>query len=239
MIPLRDNIPRVHTPVAVWCILVANVLAFLYESGLDPAGLFEFTHLYGVVPARFFHPDWALSMGFPPGGYSSLVTHMFLHGGWMHLIMNMWTMWVFADNIEDVMGPARFVAFYLVCGFAALGLHMVFNADSTMPVIGASGAIAGVMGAYFLLYPHAKVLTLIPIIIIPYFIELPAVLFLGIWFLIQVWSGMTTLGDSQGGGVAWWAHIGGFAAGMLLLPLFRRNERCHYCHGRRSEDWPG
>jgi membrane associated rhomboid family serine protease len=184
-----------------------------------------------VVPARFTSPEWALFAGYPRGGYIAFLTHMFIHGGWLHIIANMWTLWIFADNIEDVMGPVRFVLFYLACGLSATVVHILFNADSTIPVVGASGAIAGVMGAYLLLYPHAKVFTLIPVLFFPLFFELPAAIYLGIWFLTQFFSGVTSIvAPQQGGGIAWWAHLGGFAAGIVLLPYFRRNDRCYFCY---------
>ena len=147
---------------------------------------------------------------------------MFLHGGWMHLVANMWTLWIFGDNVEDVMGPLRFLLFYVLCGLCALLMHVATNPESTVPVVGASGAIAGVMGAYFFLYPHARVLILVPLFIISFFFEIPAVFYLLLWFVTQVFSG---LADGGGAGVAWWAHIGGFVAGMLLLRFFRDEPR--------------
>jgi membrane associated rhomboid family serine protease len=233
MIPLRDNIPSRHKPYAMWCLLAVNVLVFLFFLGLSPTQEFTLFHLYGVVPARYFNPEWAMWRGYPDGLLLPFFSHMFLHSGWLHLIFNMWTLWIFGDNVEDVMGPVRFLIFYLLCGLGALGMHMVISPDSMVPVVGASGAIAGVMGAYFFLYPHAKVVTFLPILIIPFVFELPAVFYLGAWFLTQVFSGM--LSPSGGGGVAWWAHIGGFVAGMLLLRFFRDDSRCYYCY--RSESW--
>ena len=228
MLPLRDSIPRVHTPLATYAIIVANALIFLVTISMPRAEMQVFFQLFGVVPARFSDPAWAAAVGYPAGGAWSFVTYMFLHGGWLHVLANMWTMWIFADNIEDVMGPVRFLVFYLVCGLVALGVHYVSDMSGTMPVVGASGAIAGVMGAYFLLYPHAKVLTLVPIFIFPLIFELPAVLFLGIWFLSQFVSGVSDMGAASG--IAWWAHIGGFLAGMLLLPVFRNPRRCYHCY---------
>ncbi len=213
----------------VYAIIGLNSLVFLFELGMSRDELFTLFHLYGVVPARFSDPQWAEWVGFPGGGLLSLFTHMFLHSGWMHFLGNMWVLWIFADNVEDVMGPFRFLFFYFLSGFAALGAHFFTNMGSTMPVVGASGAIAGVMGAYLLLYPHAKVVTFIPIFFIPYFIELPAVIFLGIWFFSQVSSGLFVQAGGQGAGVAWWAHAGGFIAGMIMLPVFRNKERCHRC----------
>jgi membrane associated rhomboid family serine protease len=237
VIPLRDNIPSVRRPWAVYAIIALNLGAFLYTLGLDPRQIEILFHVLGVVPARYSDPAWAASVGYPDWGALSFATYMFLHGGWLHLGFNMWSLWIFADNVEDVMGPARFVLFYFCCGLAALTAHYVFNLHAVQPVVGASGAIAGVMGAYFLLFPHAKVVTLIPILIIPYIVELPAVLFLGLWFGVQVLSGLwESVGSGQGSPIAWWAHAGGFVAGMLFMPLFRRRDRCDFCW-RGERDW--
>lgn len=230
MFPIRDSIPRVHTPYAVYTIIALNVLVFLYQQSLSGGELFTMLHTYGVVPARYAFPDWATQVGYPAYGQFALISHQFMHGGWMHLLLNMWTLWIFGDNIEDVMGPVRFMLFYLCCGLAAVLTHMLSDTAATMPIVGASGAIAGVMGAYFLLYPHAKVVTLIPIIIIPLFFDLPAVVYLGIWFAMQVLSGLGSMVQpGSGASIAWWAHAGGFMAGILLLPLFRQKGRCYYC----------
>ncbi|NCD24878.1 MAG: rhomboid family intramembrane serine protease [Deltaproteobacteria bacterium] len=235
MFPLRDNIPSRHRPYMVWAILAVNILVFVLMLPLGPGQENGVFHLFGVVPARFFHPDWAVWRGYPEGGSIAFLAHMFLHSGWLHIIANMWSLWIFGDNVEDVMGPVRFLIFYVLCGLAALGVHMVTASDSTVPVVGASGAIGGVMGAYFFLYPHARVVTVVPILIFPLIFEIPALFFLGAWFMSQVFSGLLT--SSAGGGVAWWAHIGGFVAGMLLLRFFRDDARCHYCY--RSETWKG
>ena len=236
MFPLRDSIPRVHTPWAVYAVILVNTMVFLWLLTLGPRGTEAAFHLLGVVPARFTHPELALRAGYPEFGLYTFVTYMFLHGGWMHFIFNMWTLWIFADNIEDVMGPLRFLGFYLCSGLAALAVHYLFNMDSTAPVVGASGAIAGVMGAYFLLYPHARVVTVVPIVIIPLIFEIPAVIFLGIRFVSQFFSGVSSLaGSGGGGGIAWWAHAGGFVAGMLLLPIFRLKGRCYFC--ARPSKW--
>lgn len=229
MIPLRDDTPRVHFPLAVVLVIAANVALHLYLSGLSPWARDGLYHLLGVVPARYAFPEWASVAGFPATGVLPFVTYMFLHSGWMHLIMNMWMLWIFADNIEDVMGPGRFLAFYLLCGLFALGLHLVFNLTATVPIIGASGAVAGVMGGYVMLYPRGKVLTFIPILFIPYIVSLPAWVFLGFWFLTQVLSGLLGELAGQAQGIAWWAHVGGFVAGMVLVRVFMRPERCYHC----------
>lgn len=232
MIPLRDSVPRVHPSWAVWSLIAVNTAVFLYQTSLSPVELFSLVHLWGYVPARITDPQWAALYGYPQGGVWSLITHMFLHGGWMHLIMNMWMLWIFADNIEDIMGPWRFMAFYLLCGLAGVGLETLVDPGSTSPLIGASGAIAGVLGAYFLLYPQAKVLTLIILVVVPIFLNLPAFFYLALWFLAQILSGMSSLDQEGLRGVAWWAHAGGFVAGMGLVFVFRVKDRCYYCFNK-------
>lgn len=236
MLPLRDSIPRVHRPVMTIALMVANTVVFLYQQSLDRLQGEMFYHFWGVIPARLFHPEWT-AWQYYPESVLYVLSYMFLHAGWWHYLLNMLVLWIFSDNIEDVMGPWRFLVFYVICGVGALALHVVFFPSSTVPILGASGAIAGVMGAYFLLYPHSRILVLIPIIIIPYFVNVPALVFLGLWFLIQVISGISTLANpGEGGGIAWWAHAGGFLAGMLLLPIFRNRKRCYFCYsstGRR------
>ena len=151
---------------------------------------------------------------------------MFLHGGWLHIISNMWTLYIFGDNVEDRMGTMRYLIFYFICGLAAGLVHVFTNLNSTIPTVGASGAIAGVLGAYFLLYPNARVITLIPIFFFPLFVELPAITYLGIWILTQIFSGVLSLGLPEDvGGVAFWAHVGGFIAGVMLHWLFVKSRR--------------
>jgi membrane associated rhomboid family serine protease len=196
----------------VIAIIAANALAFLFELQLGRA-LAPFLTEFGVVPARVTAP------GEPLGGVvTPLVTAMFLHGGWLHVIGNMLFLWVFGDNVEDRLGHIGFLAFYLLTGVAANVAHVLINPASTVPTIGASGAVAGVLGAYILFFPGARVVTLVPVGFFLQVVELPAFLFLGIWFLIQFASGFFSLGTGMGrsGGVAWWAHVGGFAAGFLL-----------------------
>ena len=226
MIPLRDDIPARRLPLVTWALIAANVFIFLWQINLPENRLEDLVRLRALIPARYTHPEWAASAGFPRDGYLSFVTSMFLHGSWLHLIGNMWTLWIFGDNVEDRMGPFRFLLFYLVCGLAAGALHWATNANSMVPTVGASGAIAGVLGAYFLLFPRARVLTLVPLLFIPLLFELPAITFLLIWFGLQVfqaWAGLSAE-DGVGGGVAWWAHVGGFAAGLLLHRLFASGE---------------
>ncbi len=230
MIPIKDTIPRSTFPFATLLIIVMNFLVFAFERSLPKDELNAVIYLFGLVPARYSHPAWAKIMGFPLDSYWPFLTDLFLHGGWLHIIGNMWFLFLFGDNVEDMLGHVRFFFFYLFAGLAANLVHFFVNSDSTVPVIGASGAIAGVMGAYMRLFPRARIVTLIPVLIIPLFFQLPAVLFMGIWFMIQVFSGAISLAVTDGGGgIAWWAHIGGFAVGFLLIkPLCsRRPGLCH------------
>ena len=212
MIPLRDVIPSRTTPYITITIIVLNGLAWLFEISLPADVLPQFLQVYGMVPADFHAP--------------TLITSMFLHGGWMHVLGNMWYLWIFGDNVEDRLGHGRFIVFYLLCGvIAALG-QIAIDPGSTLPTIGASGAIAGVMGAYFVLYPRSRVLTLIPLIIFWEIIELPAIVLLGFWFVIQLFSAGTIAitASTGGGGVAFAAHVAGFVIGMIGGLLFRKRQ---------------
>ncbi|HDQ40123.1 MAG TPA: rhomboid family intramembrane serine protease [Desulfonatronum sp.] len=237
MIPLRDTIPSRTRSHGMWLIILANTLVFLFQVTLPETQYLQFTHLFGLVPARIMHPDWAQWAGYPTQWGMSLATHMFVHAGWLHFLLNMWMLWIFGDNVEDVMGPVRFILFYMLCGLGAILAHVLFNTDSTVPVVGASGAIAGIMGAYLLLYPHARVVAFVPIFFLPYFFEVPAVVFLGVWFLIQIVSGLFSLmfQSDVGGGIAWWAHIGGFVMGMVLVKVFQKRDICRHCTS--MEQW--
>lgn len=231
MFPIQDTIPSRHPPIAVWLLILANAFVFLVELAMPEPVLNEFFWLFGIVPARYTHPAWAVWFGLPTDDYWPFWTSMFLHGGWTHVLGNMWTLWIFGDNVEDRMGPVRFTLFYLLCGLAAGLVHVWLNATSTVPTVGASGAIAGVLGAYFFLFPTARVVVLVPVLFLPLFFELPAVTYLGFWALSQFFSGTLALSGPQNvGGVAWWAHVGGFVAGVLLHRFFvrprgRRHER--------------
>jgi len=213
MIPLRDSQPSYSTPVVTAGLIVANVLIFLHQVSLDDFSLNHFIRSYGVIPARFEFP--------------SLVTSMFLHGGWLHLIGNMWFLWIYGDNVEDILGRLRYLLFYLLCGVAAGLTHVLTHAGSPVPTIGASGAVAGLMGAYLVKFPHSRIVTLIPVFFLLTTVEIPAVVILAYWFLIQIVSGMASAGQmaSAQGGVAWFAHVGGFVAGMVLISLMRTRER--------------
>jgi membrane associated rhomboid family serine protease len=226
MFPIKDSIPSRSVPVATRALILINVVVFFFELGLSNESLERVAYLFGLVAARFTHPGWAESVGFPVGDYWPILTHQFLHGGWLHIFANMWTLWIFGDNVEDRMGPVRFTLFYLVCGSIAGLTQVLINPDSTLPSLGASGAIAGVLGAYFLFYPTARLIVLFPIFFLPFFFEVPAVFYLAIWFFAQLFSGTLALaGPQQVGGIAWWAHIGGFVSGMLLCWLFVRGPR--------------
>jgi membrane associated rhomboid family serine protease len=216
MIPIRDTIRAETYPIVNSLIIAVNVLFFSVELSQGQR-LNEFIYIYGLVPARYAIPQ--ISAYFTSGQQViSFLTFMFLHGGFLHLIGNMWFLYIFGDNVEDRLGHLRYLVFYLVCGLASGVSHLVINWHSKVPTIGASGAIAGVMGAYFILYPRAKVLTLVPIFFFFQFFELPAFVFLGIWFLFQFLSAAGT--SAQAGGIAWWAHIGGFVFGVIFLKLF-------------------
>jgi membrane associated rhomboid family serine protease len=215
MIPIRDTTPSRNYPVVNTVIIGLNVLFFLVQMTRG-AGLNQFIYTYGLVPARYSMPEFASYFTFPQQ-VLALFSFMFIHGGFWHLLGNMWSLYIFGDNVEDRLGPVRYLLFYLLCGWTSGLFHLFINWHSRIPTVGASGAIAGVMGAYLLLYPKSKILTLIPIFFFPWFIEVPAFLFLGVWFVIQFASAAGS--DGQGGGIAWWAHIGGFLSGMVFLKL--------------------
>jgi membrane associated rhomboid family serine protease len=216
MIPLRDTIPSIHFPAVNFLIIIANVLVFIWQLSLGSA-LNEAILLYGVVPVRYSDP--AIAARFTAlQQFLPFLTSMFLHGGFLHILGNMWFLYIFGDNIEDRLGHIRYLLFYLLCGIAAGFIHLASNWHSQLPTIGASGAIAGVMGGYVLLHPRAKILTLVPIFFFIQFFEIPAFVFLGYWFLVQLVSvGFT---PSDVGGVAWWAHIGGFVTGAIFVKIF-------------------
>ncbi|MBW2591618.1 MAG: rhomboid family intramembrane serine protease [Deltaproteobacteria bacterium] len=218
MLPIRNTISSKNYPVVNTLIIAANVAVYLMQQtyGTD---IDRFVYTYGLVPARYSIPQ--IAAYFTVGQqFFSLVSFMFLHGGFWHLLGNMWSLYIFGDNVEDRLGPLRYLLFYLLCGLASGLSHLMLNLHSKAPTIGASGAIAGVMGAYFILYPRSKILTLIPIIIIPWFIEIPAFFFLGLWFVMQFINAAGS--HLHGGGIAWWAHIGGFVFGILFLRLMEK-----------------
>jgi membrane associated rhomboid family serine protease len=221
MFPIRDTVPGRNPPIAVWMIILTNCVVFLFELMMPEPVLVRFFYLFGLVPARFTHPGWAVWMGLPIDSYWPFLTSMFLHGGWLHIIANMWTLWIFGDNVEDRMGPFRFLIFSLLCGLAAGWVQWLTNPSSTVPTVGASGAIAGVMGAYLFLFPTARIVVLVPVLIFPFFFEIPAVLFLALWAVTQLFSGALALaGPENVGGIAWWAHVGGFLSGIVFHFFF-------------------
>lgn len=205
-------------------LIAVNVVAFLYQVSLGPAAGETLVIKYGMIPARL---DAALVQHLVPlgDGLWPLLTSMFLHGGWLHLIGNMWFLWIFGDNIEDAFGHIGYLILYLFCGIAGGLAHTFADWGSLMPAIGASGAIAGVMGAYLVLYPRARVLTLVPLVIAFFTVRLPAIVVIGMWFVIQFFSGVGSLGAGEASGVAYWAHIGGFAVGALAALMFVRKPR--------------
>jgi membrane associated rhomboid family serine protease len=221
MFPLRDDNPIKIVPFVTWALIAVNVMIFLYEVSLGPGSLQVFVYQYGAIPAVVVREQNlpARIAAIPP--IISLFTSMFLHGGWMHLIGNMWYLWIFGNNIEEAMGHLRYVVFYLVCGLVASGSHVLSNIISTIPSIGASGAISGVLGAYLLLYPRARVLTFFYLGFFIRLMYIPAGLILGFWFILQVLSG-SIAGRQAAGGVAFWAHIGGFIAGVFLVGFFKK-----------------
>ncbi len=221
MFPLRDDIPSQRFPVVTLMLIALNVASFLFGLLLGP-NLQEFLLHWAIVPVRYTLPEVARLFSFPEQALPFL-SSMFLHGGWTHLVANMWSLWIFGDNVEDRLGRFRFLCFYLLGGIIAALLHIYTNADSPVPTIGASGAIAAVMGAYLRLYPHANVAMLIPPFFLGPFFVVPAVAFLGWWFILQFFNGtLSLLADpSQAGGIAWWAHIGGFVFGALLCSVVK------------------
>lgn len=225
MIPLRDKVRVRRLPLVTVLLIIANTYIFLKEIFLGPE-LKGVIYKYAVVPAAYLHPGtWTPSQAIAAG--ISLVSALFLHGGWLHLLGNMWYLWIFGDNVEDKLGHFKFLVFYLLCGLIGNLAHVIANINSNTPALGASGCIAGVLGAYFLLFPGAKIVTLLPVLIFWTVAEVPAFFFLGIWFLLQFLNGFFTLPGSKesSGYVAWWAHIGGFAGGLLLVPFFRIRKR--------------
>lgn len=248
MIPLRDNIPSRTFPIINYLMIASCAVVFFLQLSGDP-GLAE---RYGMIPARVLNPSRPVEIvvgtrnvltlrgirevpvtrqaepAAVPAGLT-LLTCIFLHGGWMHFLGNMWFLFIFGDNVEDCFGHLGYLLFYLGCGIAASAAHLAVNPASTLPTIGASGAIAGVMGAYMFLYPRALVLALVPLFLFFYVTVLPAPLFLGIWFFLQFFSGVMAIGATQAGGVAWWAHIGGFVVGLLVARAMRHSQYLRPC----------
>jgi membrane associated rhomboid family serine protease len=217
MIPLRDNIQSRHYPVVTMGFIGINVVVYFLQMAQGPE-FQQFVYTYGLVPARYTMEE--VSRHFTTGEqFVALFSFMFLHGGFLHILGNMWILYLFGDNVEDYLGSFYFAIFYIAGGFFSGMAHLLLYMDSTTPVIGASGAVAAVMGAYFILYPTSRILTLIPIVFIPFFVEIPAFIFLGIWFMLQVFNAAGAAGG--GPGIAWWAHIGGFVFGVAVIKISR------------------
>lgn len=230
MIPLRDTIPSRNKPLMTRFIIALNVVVFLLQFITPDDQVSGLVYYFGFIPGEFgevlkAQPVSVLS-------YYPIVTSLFLHGGLFHLISNMWALWIFGDNVEDLMGHSRFLVFYLLCGVIANLSHFLFNAASSIPAIGASGAIAGVMGAYVVMFPFSRIVTLVPLLFIPLFFNIPAVIYLFIWFFSQLYSGAvySLIDGRMVGGIAWWAHVGGFMAGVLLHKLFRRRRKYDFIY---------
>ncbi len=230
-IPIRDDNPTVRKPYLTVALIVVNSLIFLYAVSLGSRGFGLFTIQFGFIPQEFVSgieltPDLSASV------YLTPFTSMFMHGGWLHLIGNMLFLWIYGNNIEDYLGPVKFLIFYIVSGLAAIGLFTLFGPHSEVPLVGASGAIAGVMGAYMVLHPKARITVLVIFFFIQ-FVVLPAKVVLGIWFVYQLL--MSLMGSATGGGVAWMAHVGGFAFGFAVLKLLsiRRRTRGSVSDGQR------
>lgn len=244
MFPLYDTVPHRRFPWITLLIIVANVAILIWVQRLPPRQYAEFVVQHGFVPKRLQQlsdpklvvpvdigpmeenrpvglpakPDLVQLPANPPAIYASMFTMMFLHAGWLHLLSNMWFLWIFGNNVEDRLGHFIFLFFYVLGGLFALFLHWAIEPNSTMPVLGASGAVAAVLGAYAITYPTAKVRTLIFLGLV-FLVDIPALVFLGLWFVLQLLEGLAVLGGAVEGGVAWWAHVGGFAAGLILMPI--------------------
>lgn len=228
MIPIRDNVPSRSFPVVTVLLIVVNTAVFIYEVALGSRGLAGFVSRNALIPVQvtshFSGPSPAGARDF-----LTFFTAMFLHGGWLHLIGNMWFLWIFGDNVEDRLGHFRYLVFYLLCGLIGNLAHYALNPASALPALGASGAIAGVLGAYVLSYPGARILVLLPVFFFIQFVELPALIVLGLWFVLQFLNGAASVvAAGEAGGVAWWAHIGGFLGGMVIFNIFRPRPRAGY-----------
>jgi membrane associated rhomboid family serine protease len=223
LFPLRDTVPSKRPPLVVLLLVALNVLVFVHEFRLGAEGVAELFARFALVPAEV--PLDRAAFEAAPARYGTYLSSVFLHGGLLHLLGNLWMLWIFGDNVEDRMGHGRFLAFYLVCGIVAGATHVWFSPGSEVPTIGASGAISGVMGAYLFLFPRARVITVIPVVFYPLFVELRAYLFLGLWFALQLFSGMLSLRETEAAeGIAFLAHVGGFLAGVVLHVFFKRRE---------------
>jgi membrane associated rhomboid family serine protease len=234
MLPLRDDVPSRTFPFVTVGLIALNAVVFFSELARGPGGMQQVAYDYGFVPGAL--TAFASGEGIPAGrAFLPLLSSMFLHGGWLHLIGNMWYLWIFGDNVEDRLGHLRFLIFYILCGLIGNFAHYTFNSGSTLPVIGASGAVSGVLGAYLISYPRARILVLLPLFLFWQFIELPALVVLGFWLVLQFLNGAASaVFRNTEVGVAWWAHVGGFLGGMIVLWIFRPRPRVAY----RRDDAP-
>jgi membrane associated rhomboid family serine protease len=225
MFPIKDSIPATRFPIMNWLLILANTAVFILQLQMSDKQLGDFFMKFGLIPSHFtsWKQDDFLSLRvltvFP------FLTNMFLHGGWLHFLANIWTLVIFGDNVENRMGSFRYLGFYLLCGVVAGATHTLFNTASDIPAIGASGAISGVMAAYMFLFPFAKVVLFFPVLFIPLFFQIPSFVYIGIWFLIQLWNGGLLLATAtKSTGIAIWAHIGGFIAGAIIFSFFLKKK---------------
>lgn len=228
MIPIRDTIRSKTFPLFNWLLIGANALVFLFELSLSPQALEQFISFFGIVPQQL-NITRPLALIENPLPAATLITHMFLHGGWLHFLSNMWILFIFGDNVEARLGHFRYLTFYILGGVVAGLTQVLIAPDSSIPSIGASGAIAAVLGAYLVLFPHARVVSLVPIFFFFWFVDIPAIFYLGFWFISQLFSGLMSLPTAGAvGGVAWWAHIGGFIYGVFIHRIFLKPSSSDY-----------
>jgi membrane associated rhomboid family serine protease len=228
MFPIQNAVPTRYPPLATWALIAANCAVFLIQITLTPPEANSFIARFALIPARYFYDD----AGLAPADFLPFITMMFLHGGWLHLILNMWALWIFGRPVEDRLGPARYIILYFASGILAAFVYCEFDPASTIPAMSASGAIAGVMGCYVRLFPLSRLVVVVPILFLPLLFEVPAIIFVGIWILMQLLQGTAELlTPTAGAGIAWWAHVGGFVAGAVLgslLFLPKRERRPYY-----------
>jgi membrane associated rhomboid family serine protease len=239
MFPLKDSIRIPFVPLSTYLLILTNVIVFFYQQSLGSKAAYNFSLHYALVPRRYFDPVWAQISDLDPHNYLPFIAGAFMHGGWWHIVLNMWTLFIFGRSLEGRIGRLGFLSFYLVCGVIASAAHAYFNMDSTIPALGASGAIAGVLGAYAVTFPRARITILVLIVILPLFFKIPALAYALLWFGFQFLSGFWNFASGAGTGIAWWAHIGGFVAGLVLIPLWRLGPDRTYDEerGRQWGDW--
>jgi membrane associated rhomboid family serine protease len=224
MIPIRTTAPTRYPAFVTWALIGVNCWVFFVQLGLSPVELEEFLLRYALIPVRYFDPSAYGDGQLALGDFVPFITMMFLHGGWLHLILNMWTLWLFGPAVEDRLGHIWFLLFYLGCGLAASATQLISDPYSEAPALGASGAVAGVLGCTMGLLPLSRVIIVVPVLFLPLFFEVHAVVYIGIWFMLQILQGTVALLQPSEGGVAWWAHIGGFVAGLVIGPLIHQFE---------------